>query len=282
MADAVETALISVCKPAGALKDKFFNDHPGVGAFAFRPLGVPPELAARTTQPVGTEDLVKVAQEYGPLLFVRVNNKPAVNETEGVVPGYDLANPPTDQQIAHRMREAWQLASRIPGLIANPDTSPALLVGVTGGPGTQTIIGCAPIDRGGWNEAKRIDGNLVIVPLAGTTIDVAELRGRPILRDAGLRFDRAKYAHFRLFGPKGSWSRLASPPTNRAVKYVDELRHRFGCALQILGHIRRANSQGRKSRRSTRRAAFSVRSRPQSGHGTRARPLAAAVGPRAG
>ena len=203
MADAVETALISACKPAAALKNKFFNDHPGVSAYAFRPLGVPAELAARTTQPIGTEELAQVVQEYGPLLFVRVNNKPGINEAEGVVPGYDLANPPTDRQIAHRMREAWQVAPYIPGWMREPDTSPALLIGVTGGPGAQTIIGCAPIDRAGWSEAKRIEKNLVIVPLIGSSIDVVQLRGRPILRDVGLVFNAFSHSQFRLFGPEG-------------------------------------------------------------------------------
>ena len=203
MADAVETALISMCKSAAVLKDRLFNDHPGISAYRFRPLGVPFALAARTTQPVGAEELVQLVQEHGPLLFVRVTAKPIINAAGEVVPGYDLANPPTDAQILHRMREAWQVDPYIAGWMTEPSSSPALLVGVTGGPGMQTIIGCASIDRAGWNDAEHVANNLVIVPLVDSSIDAAQLRGRPILRDVGLAFNAFRHSQFFVFGLEG-------------------------------------------------------------------------------
>lgn len=202
MVDAVETALISACKPATALK--LFNVAPGVSTYAFRPLGVPVELADRTTRPLGTEDLAHVARTHGPLMFVYVNEKAFPDDPDPLRhSGFDRAKLPSDAEILARMRGNWQVANRLAAWTADPETSPGLLIAVNGGPGTQSIIASAAIDRRGWDRAERIAKGLVILQLLGGGIDTAELRGRPIRKEVGLRFGSFPQQQFRLFGPDG-------------------------------------------------------------------------------
>src|SRR5450631_3353992 len=60
MADALETALISACLPAQALRSKFFNQHKGRSEFRFRPFGVPSKYADRITELVDRSELLKI------------------------------------------------------------------------------------------------------------------------------------------------------------------------------------------------------------------------------
>ena len=202
MVDAVETALISACKPAASLK--LFNVAPGVSAYAFRPLGVPLELGDRTTQPLGADDLAKVAQKHGPLMFVYVNNKTLSEDPDPLRrAGFDRAKLPSDEEILARIRGNWQVANRLAAWKENPEASPALLVAVTGGPGTQSIIASAAIDRSRWQQAESFSKGLIALPLLADNIDAADLRGRPIRREVGLRFGAFHHQQFRLLGPEG-------------------------------------------------------------------------------
>lgn len=195
MADAIETALISACQGASGLS--LMNVQPGVGKFMFRSYGVPEDLAHRISQPFGHDEFAEVVRQHGALMFVKVhqNDHPL---------RFDPANPPHDEIIRSRIQGSWQLGRYRAQWIKQPDLSPRLLVGVTGVGGSQIIIGAAKIDERRWDAASREEGNLFVVPLtADLTLDAGELRGRPIRKSFGLKFDRARYGHFRLFGLDG-------------------------------------------------------------------------------
>jgi hypothetical protein len=195
MADAVETALISACKPASQLK--LMNVQPGVGNFMFRSYGVPDELAHRIAEPCGHEELTATVEVYGRMMFVKVHQREHPLR-------FDPANLADDDVIRQRIQGSWQIGSYRQQWIKNAALSPRLLVGVTGVGGSQIIIASAAIDVEGWRSMQREPGNLYNVPLVPAgSLDAASLRGRPIRSDFELKFDRARYGHFRLFGPDG-------------------------------------------------------------------------------
>jgi hypothetical protein len=195
MADAVETALISACKPATQLR--LMNVQPGVGAFMFRSYGVPDELAHRIAEPCGHEELTALVEACGRMMFVKVHQKEHPLR-------FDPANLPDDDVIRQRIQGSWQIGSYREQWIKNADLSPRLLVGVTGVGGSQIIIASAKIDVEGWTSVQPEPGNLYKVPLVpADSLDAASLRGRPIRSDFELKFDRARYGHFRLFGSGG-------------------------------------------------------------------------------
>ncbi len=201
MADAIETALISACLPATALSHAFFNVHKGASRFRFRPYGVPLEFADRTFHPLFSDDLKAIAAETGKLLFVYVGQKDFVGEESRR--GYDLATPPSDSEIQSRIEAWWQVANRVGGWVAEPTTSPALLVAVTGGPGRQSIIASAAIDQARLAQAERLEGGLLKVPLVSASLDAAGLRGRPIDKTVGLKFNSFRHSQFRVFSAAG-------------------------------------------------------------------------------
>lgn len=195
MADAVETALISACKPASDLK--LMNVQPGVGKFMFRSYGVPEDLASRISEPLGREELMDVVQQFGPIMFVKVHQGDHSFR-------FDPAQLPDDTVIRERIRGWWQLGKYRQQWINHRNQSPGLLVGVTGVGRSQIVIAAAQIDVGGWQQSQRIDGNLYEVPLLPSDgLDAAGLRGRPIRSDFHLKFDRARYGHFRIFVSDG-------------------------------------------------------------------------------
>ncbi len=201
MADAIETALISACLPAKALGRNFFNISRGLSEYRFRPYGVPEAFASRITQRIGAPEFLKVVKEFGPILFVRINQH--TPDIGNAAPGYDLANPPSDEQILARVVGNWQIGRFLALWGANPELSPALLVGVTGGPSSQVIISSSEIDRARWHHVVPGQNGLVKVPVMGAGIDAARLRGHGIDSNFGLRFDRARHAFFRIFDAGG-------------------------------------------------------------------------------
>jgi hypothetical protein len=195
MADAVETALISACKPASRLE--LMNVQPGVGKFMFRSYGVPEGLSSRISEPLGREELAGVVRQFGPIMFVKVHQ--GDHELR-----FDPAQLPEDSVICARIRGWWQVGRYRQQWINRKAQSPGLLLGVTGVGGSQIVIAAAKIDVDGWADSPRIDGNLYEVPLSiQGDLDAAGLRGRPIRSDFQLKFDRARYGHFRIFGPDG-------------------------------------------------------------------------------
>ncbi|KQW38433.1 hypothetical protein ASC76_10490 [Rhizobacter sp. Root404] len=117
---------------------------------------------------------------------------------------FDPANPPPDDLIRQRMQGSWQIGKYRTRWIDDPTTSPKLLVAVTGVGGSQIIVAAAAINQAGWPTATKESGNLFVVPLVpDSSLDAAGLRGRPIRGEFGLKFGRARYEHFRLFGSNG-------------------------------------------------------------------------------
>jgi hypothetical protein len=195
MADALETALISAFKPASHLN--LMNVKPGVSDFMFRFYGVPEELAHRIAEPCGHEELTRIVPVSGCVMFVIVHQREHPLR-------FDPANLPNDDVIRRRIQGSWQIGRYREQWIENSALSPRLLVGVTGVGGSQIIIASAEIDVNGWESMQPEAGNLYKVPLNPVgSLDAASLRGRPIRSDLGLKFDRAKYGHFRFFGLNG-------------------------------------------------------------------------------
>lgn len=195
MADAVETALISACLPAARLN--FMNVQPGRGNFMFRSYGVPEELAHRIAEPCGPEELAAIVRAWKSVMFVKVHQRDHPLR-------FSPADPPSDDVLRQRIKGSWQI-SRFRERWANDAAqSPRLLLGVTGVGGSQIIIASAQIAVEDWPSMQPKPGNLYDVPLrpAGS-LDAAGLRGRPIRRDLGLKFDRARYGHFRIFDARG-------------------------------------------------------------------------------
>jgi hypothetical protein len=202
MADAIETALISACLPAQALKKSFFNVHKGSNDYRFRPYGVPESYAARITETLALAELNVIQRKVkGTLMFVRINQKD-FDDGPGRK-GYDLASPPTDAEIRARIEAWWQVAARAETWAKNPASSPALLIGVTGLPGAQTIIASAKVDRSQWLVAERGPKGLMKMPLTLGSLDEERLRGRPIDASIALKFNSFRAAQFRILGPKG-------------------------------------------------------------------------------
>lgn len=199
MADAIETSIISACLPAPALK--LFNIHPGRSRFQFRPFGVPAKYVERTATELSDIDLKSIVEKFGNILFVRINQ---VDFTDGPGRrGYDLANPPSDGEIRARIESWWQLANRLERWSSDPRSSPALLVGVTGGPKSQSVIGSALIDRKKWGQALKGKNGLITVPLKGLSLDAGKLRGVRIAPEVGLKFGSFRQQQFRIYGPQG-------------------------------------------------------------------------------
>ena len=200
LADAIETALISACKPAKALCD-LCNEHKGPTIFRFRRFGVPDRYASRTTQLLELGELKKLARSRGPLMFVRINQKDIVADDPRR--GYDLSSPPHDDEIRRRIEAWWQVAGRVDGWAADNTQSPAILIGVTGAPGSQMVIASAAVDRRAWRRTEVARGGLMKIPLKSKSLDEANLRGRPISPETGLRFNAFRQAQFQILNRSG-------------------------------------------------------------------------------
>ena len=194
---AVETALISALKPD-------LNVDPGQTRWRFRPLGVPLKFADRLVAPeLRLQDFLACqGQESGPVLFV-INT--SVTFADSRV-GYDPASPPTDDQIRDRLERWWQLSKYRAAWASNPSSSPALLVGVFGSPGRQTVIAASRIDRNRWRDAENCPeggGRLRVPLLEPVDLDAFGLRGRRISQDAGIRFGGIPSQFFLILHPDG-------------------------------------------------------------------------------
>lgn len=185
-ARAVETALISALKFEGLA-----NVLEGHAEHRFRPMGVPLEFAPRWDLP-----LIESAQFRGVLnthdspqfLCVLIKNVD-FGDGRGT---FDPANPPDDEKVLARVQKWWPLRQKAKIWSENPSQSPAILLGVHGKPGAQFIIASVFINRDGWSQmiASSSDSSRFEVPIFSTDLDAAELRGRRISPDAGLRFNQ--------------------------------------------------------------------------------------------
>lgn len=199
MVTAVETALISACKPSSKLAETFFNLGSGPTEFQFRPWGVPREYAHRFTRPLDTPELHDLATSIGTIMFVLITRK-RFEEIDGRSQ-YDPANPPPDPAIADRVEARWQVANRLRAWVDEPLSSPALLVGVYGPPGRQQVIASMAIDQCAWAGAETFGSGLLRVPVHRDNLDAFELRGRPIEAAVGLIFNSFRHQQFMIMGP---------------------------------------------------------------------------------
>jgi hypothetical protein len=147
---------------------------------------VPADFADRLVAPELTraEFLCHQGSSPTPVLFVVITS---VDFSADRV-GYNPANPPTDDELRDRLECWWQLKRFLPGWIAEPESSPGLLIGIYGSPGRQLVIAAARIDRGGWSAAESKGGKIRVPLLPPGDLDAYALRGRRVERPAGIRF----------------------------------------------------------------------------------------------
>ena len=184
---AVEAALISALQPDA-------NVAPGHENHRFRPIGVPPGFARRfALEPLSRGDLLERLATYSSPAFlcVLIQNVDFEDGEGGIRRGYEPANPPTDPEILERAKRWWQIRPKLDEWAANPLQSPAILLAVHGRPGTQFIIASVLTNRENWHLriASEEDKSRLEVPTLPTPdLDAAELRGRRITYEAGLKF----------------------------------------------------------------------------------------------
>jgi predicted GIY-YIG superfamily endonuclease len=185
---AVETALISALVPDA-------NVARGETTHRFRPIGVPSQFAERIALPPLSRDelLSRLEPYHSPsFLCVLIQNVDFNDGEGGIRRGYEPANPPSDAEISERVKRWWSLRPKLQKWSGQPMESPAILLGIHGKPGAQFIIASLLTDRGNWQAAPVSSDNSsrFEVPILETPhLDAAELRGRRIAGEAGLRFN---------------------------------------------------------------------------------------------
>lgn len=183
---AVETALISALRPDA-------NIAPGHANHRFRPIGVPPQFAERFAQgPLSRDDLLaRLSSHDSPsFLCVLIQNVDFDDGEGGVRRGYEPANPLKDDELLERVTRWWPIRRKREMWAENSQQSPAILLGVHGKPGAQFIIASILTDRRGWRLQPDSEARLEVPTLSTPNLDAAELRGRRISPDAGLRFNQ--------------------------------------------------------------------------------------------
>jgi hypothetical protein len=180
MGRAVETALISALKPD-------LNIDPGQSRWRFRPFGIPLHYAERLAERELDRRDFLACQGANPhdVLFVIISNQDFDDSREG----YNPERPLSDTKVKARMERWWQLGRHVLQWAQAPEQSPGLLVGISGSPGQQLVIGSVLIDRAAWHHVSREKGGLISIPLGEPfDLDAFSLRGRRVARSAGIRF----------------------------------------------------------------------------------------------
>ena len=185
---AVESALLSALLPGA-------NSARGETIHRFRPMGVPPQYAQRfALAPLGRDDLIEILDKNNSpsFLCVHIADIDFVGADGIVRRGYDPAHPPSDEEIAERVKGWWLLETRLANWQRHPMQSPAILLGIHGDSDNQFVLASLATDRDNWGIAARApeDENRYEVPVNLTRgLDVAALRGRRIGRKVGLKFN---------------------------------------------------------------------------------------------
>ena len=185
---AVETALIAALAPIA-------SSARGQSVHRFRPLGVPPQFAARVAMaPLGRDDLIEILDKANSpsFLCVFLDSLNFEDENGQIRRGFEPLNPPSDEEVLQRLQGWWRLQFQLETWRRNPMQSPAILLGVHGKPEHQFIVASALIDRDSWEGARRsaADEDCYEVPVKpAPNLDAAQLRGRRISRKAGLKFN---------------------------------------------------------------------------------------------
>ena len=185
---AVESALLSALVPGAA-------SARGETIHRFRPLGISPQYAQRFAMaPLNRDDLIEILDEANSpsFLCVHVENIDFPDENGVLRRGYEPSNPPTDAEIANRVKRFWLLETKLEDWTRNPMQSPAILLGIHGDLDHQFVIASIATDRENWDKAARFaeDETRYEVPIKENLgLDVAALRGRRISRKVGLKFN---------------------------------------------------------------------------------------------
>ena len=185
---AVESALISAIVPSA-------NSARGETIHRFRPLGVPPQFAQRFAMALlGRDDLIEILDEANSpnFLCVHVENIDFEDPNGILRRGYEPSNPPSDAEIANRVKRFWLLETKLADWRRNPMQSPAILLGIHGDSDNQFVLASLATDRDNWDTATRSpeDETRYEVPIEEKFgLDVAALRGRRISRKVGLKFN---------------------------------------------------------------------------------------------
>lgn len=149
----------------------------------FRPLGLPEKLDDRHWSGELTRDALAAA---GGAIVVYIGNDDfSFERRRGARPQMHLS----DADIRSRMEKWWQLGELTLPWRQSRDLSPRILVGVTGPTAARTVWGSCWIDTSSWEKtvatggpSQYRDGSLVRIPLRGTTVDAAALRGKRVAK----------------------------------------------------------------------------------------------------
>lgn len=191
----VETALIS------ALRTKC-NLHPGMSQWRFRPFGVPSKFIDRRDTLLSYETLCRKAVDVGGLLLVYVNSR---NFDDGRK-GYNLAQPPSDDDIVTRVDRWWQLAKYTANWKMGVERGPRYLLGVSGPPAARFVVAsCEIANWKKWDAAAYSARNgLITIPVkTARNLDALQLRGTRIEQTPSLSFGPYRPQQFILLHENG-------------------------------------------------------------------------------
>lgn len=176
----VEAALISALDPE-------FNKTPGDGP-AFRPIGVPPDLANRPMLEPLT--LKEIGRCTGGALLVYLAGGDFLNDGR---PKFDPANP-NNSVVVGDMEAWWDLTRVREQWLKDPASTPNVLIGVHGNVKHRFIAAAAMIDSTRWTDPSlyNTDRRRWKVPLIEPIdLDAQQLRGR---RLTGVKFGQFSWA----------------------------------------------------------------------------------------
>jgi hypothetical protein len=188
-ADAVETALVSALKGADPT---LFNVHLCSTESRFRPLGVPSRLVGRLDDGCISKKELEVIAKEGAIL-VHINPDMEITDRE-----FSMANLPDDKTLLERLDRWWRMAGLAANWAKNPDQSPRWLLGISGTPKSQFVIGCIRIDQNGWAKTETHKGvrTVVAIPTVrpkAPNLDEHGFRGRKLDPKLGIKFTQQSY-----------------------------------------------------------------------------------------
>jgi len=169
----VEAALISAHDSDSTYSSEWNQMH-GNG-LKFRHLGVPSEFGSRRSQPAMT--IKEIGLTTGGALIVLSSLETQLKS------GHEKLTPRSfaDDVVLNNIREYWYVKKFLQTWVADPNTSPKVLVGVQGPPKSRIIIGSVDIDIDGWKTTPvaKHDPSVHRIPILNTpNLDARELRGR--------------------------------------------------------------------------------------------------------
>ena len=200
---ALESALISALwTTSSSLRGGLLNHIHGTGE-KFRPLGQPRALAGRRLKP--RLDRAELAA-LGPALVVNLSMYDFPEYGEGadadrvvhIRPGAGTFSGLTDQRVADRVRQYWQVGNLREAWLDGSAPRPKMVVGITGPTGHKWVYGAMAIDWAAVPAMERLPGGLYSLPVRQPlNVDHRGLRGRVL---APYEFGPARNRNGRVFG----------------------------------------------------------------------------------